>query len=226
MTDSINVRADDRVKLIVGLATRENENDILRLWSAHSLVNGLSACTPRRERIAASIDSSDREVLVAYLPNGRLAAAVTVGVATSAEQLNRQLDHEVGIAQAELPAVTMIDGCSLPGGSSFQVLRIITLEVAARMRHHTAGMINSQVGVDSALEPHVLALLVKLGYVVFAVDDGVIHFHESCIPSRLTKGRIMTALNGLGSESTKGNIPSYEWQGPRLFARWMPSYQK
>jgi len=100
------------------------------------------------------------------------------------------------------------------------------LDAAARMRHDRAGMIMSQVGVDTTPDPQVLAHLLRLGYEISAVDNGPVLFHQNCIATRLKKGRIMAAVSELSVEAQNGNIPSHEWQGPKLFARWMPDYAK
>ncbi|MEO8152383.1 MAG: hypothetical protein ABI605_04875 [Rhizobacter sp.] len=225
MIDPSNVQKDNRVvQLVVRVGMPEDFAAVESLWRQQVRTTGLPTCMAKQPSAAA--DLREGRVLVAYLPDGRLASTVTVDVATSADRLYEQLGHEVRIAKDELPAVTTTRGCSLLGGAAFEVLRIITLEIAGRMTHHIGGRIRSIVGVHLAPEPHVLALLLKLGYAVAAFDGGSDEFHESCIVTRLNLGRFMPALELLGIESAEGRIPSYRWEGPRLFAQWLPQYSR
>ena len=225
MTSSNHVQGnEDVIKLTVRLAKPEDEVAIDKLWRLYGRVHGWPAFSPLHTRVSVDANSADNQVLVAHLPDGRMTATVTVGVATSQDQLNSQLGYEVSMTDKEFPAVTMTRGCSLEGGAAFEALRIVVLNVAARMRHDRAGMIMSQVGVGMTPDPQVVLLLLRLGYEMFAVDNGPVLFHQSCIATRLRKGRIMSAISELIVEAQNGNIPSYEWQGPLLFARWMPDY--
>ena len=140
--------------LTLRLATQPGDQEaIAQLCSVH---DGPSRYPIKFRRSAMVGD----EVLMAFLPDGQLAASVRMNIVTTTESAKDQLGAFVQIAH--LPALILERSCALSGEKAFETLRMIVLRLANDLcvgKEPVMSQIDSGLPTESTL-----STLQQLGY--------------------------------------------------------------
>ncbi|MEO8152386.1 MAG: hypothetical protein ABI605_04890 [Rhizobacter sp.] len=217
MTD---VQKEEKERLVIRLSRPEDtqEIDALRKVSYFETADWAEfKRTP--DYISVANDSPEDQVLVAFLPSGKLAATVRLGIAKTQAELIDQLGAVVHVNDDQLPIMTAGRACAVPGGGYYKALRLAFLEVAHAMRFNGHPIV-AQMGVNAANNP-VPRSVVRLGYEVFPVDEGDFIFSGPHVANRIHRDRFMQAIFLLRAEQQAGKTPEWDWEGPLPFKQYL-----
>jgi len=207
-------------RLVVRLSKPEDTEEIDALRKVSYLETASWAEFRRTpDYISVANDSAEDQVLVAFLPSGKLAATVRLGLAKTQDELIEQLGAVVHVNEEQLPIMTAGRACALPGGGYYKALRLVFLDVAHAMRVDGRPIV-AQMGVNAANNP-VPRSVVRLGYEVFPVDEGDFIFSGPHVANRINRDRFMQAIFLLRMEQQAGKTPEWDYEGPLPFKQYL-----
>ncbi|MEO8155312.1 MAG: hypothetical protein ABI605_19770 [Rhizobacter sp.] len=194
--------------LTLRLATDPGDQEAIdQLCSIH---DGPSRYPLKFRRSALARD----EVLMAFLPDGQLAASVRMNIVTKTDSARDQLGAFV--RGDHLPTLILERSCALPGEKAFETLRMVVLRLANDI-YVSQQPVMTQIDTGLPTES-TLSTLRQLGYVNLPGKD------SNGFPlAALSKARFQHVAQTLRDKS---DYPFFKWKGSLPFAQHLPEHVK